>query len=166
MKRISEPFFLCAVGLSVGIANFLVIAGTLKKTSEPEAALSLLGLSTLPLLFGAGMMMVLFYKMWTAIQDGHARTTPGKAIGFLFIPFFNIYWAFQVIWGFSKDYNAYTKRHALTLPDLPDGLFLAYTILCFTGWIPTAALLLTIANYFVGLLMISRICSAVNALPE
>jgi hypothetical protein len=38
------------------------------------------------------------YRAWKCLQPGGlARTTPGKAIGFLFIPFFNLYWIFQAI---------------------------------------------------------------------
>ena len=166
MKRISEVFFLSTIGVSFGMLQVLGIAGFLMMSSNPQRALLLFGLASLPLLFGLGMMMVLFYKMWSAIQDGHARMIPGKAVGFLFIPLFNVFWSFQVIWGFAKDYNAYTRRHCLTLPDLPEGLFLTYTILAFTGWIPVVGLLLNIADYFIALLMISRICTAVNALPE
>ena len=165
MKRLSKAFFLAAVGIALGLADILVIAGNLNKDSDPETALRLIGLSLLPMLFGAVVMMVLFYKMWVAIQDGQVRTTPGKAVGLLFVPFYNIYWAFQVIWGFAKDYNAYTKRHAISVPDLLEGIFLAYTILCFTGWIPTLGLLLVVVNYFIGLLMVSKICDGVNALP-
>ena len=48
---------------------------------------------------------LMLWKMWSSIQDGRARTTPGKAIGFMLIPFFNIYWIFQVWGGFTTDYN-------------------------------------------------------------
>jgi len=40
---------------------------------------------------GVIVFMVLVYKMWASIQDGHARTRPESALGFLFIPFFNFY---------------------------------------------------------------------------
>jgi len=33
---------------------------------------------------------ILLYRFWDVIQDGSPRTTPGKGIGFLFIPFFNL----------------------------------------------------------------------------
>ena len=56
---------------------------------------------------------LVIWRMWSAIQDGHARTTPGKAIGFLFIPFFNVYWIFQVWGGFPADYNKYSERYRL-----------------------------------------------------
>ena len=62
--------------------------------------------------------------MWAAIQDGYARTTPGKAIGFMFIPFFNIYWMFQAIWGYSKDYNNFSNGMLLRQNLYPKGFFL------------------------------------------
>lgn len=41
-------------------------------------------------------------RMWGAIQDGQTQITVGKAIGFLFIPFFNIYWIFRAWGSFPK----------------------------------------------------------------
>ena len=39
------------------------------------------------LLYAGVVALVLCYKIWNTIQDDYVRTTPGKAIGFLFIPF-------------------------------------------------------------------------------
>ena len=151
----------------MGIANILVVLGKIKiQQGDPEAALGLLGLSWLPMIYGGIVNLVLWYKMWGAIQDGNARTTPGKAIGFFFIPFFNIYWAFQAIWGFAKDFNKYIERHSIDTVQLPEGLFLTFTILCFTGWIPVLGLILVIVNYFIGLVMVSNICDGINAIAE
>lgn len=111
------------------------------------------------------LFVVLVYKMWGAIQDGHARTTPGRAVGFLFIPLFNLYWAFQALWGFAKDYNSFIERHGLSLRRLPAGLFLAYIILCLMAWIPFLGWFSVAANLVIGTLMIAKICDAVNALP-
>jgi hypothetical protein len=36
-------------------------------------------------------------------------SSPGKAVGFLFIPIFNIFWMFRVYGFFAKDYNALAK---------------------------------------------------------
>jgi hypothetical protein len=54
---------------------------------------------------------VLIYKLWKVVEDGYASTTPGKAVGFLFIPFFNYYWFFRAFWGLAKDLNRYIDRH-------------------------------------------------------
>lgn len=42
---------------------------------------------------------ILHYKCWKAVPGKYARLTPGKAVGFLFIPFFEFYWAFPSIAG-------------------------------------------------------------------
>ena len=67
--------------------------------------------------------------MWSAIQDGEASATPAKAVGFLFIPVFNIYWALSMITGFAEDYNAFIQRHSVKTKDLPLMLFLVYAVM-------------------------------------
>ncbi|MGH9580726.1 MAG: hypothetical protein ACRD2R_07020, partial [Terriglobales bacterium] len=110
--------------------------------------------------------VVLWYKAWAAIQDGHARTTPGKAIGLLFIPFFNFYWAFQALWGWAKDYNAYTARHGIQAPRMPEGLFLAYVILFIVAFIPALGVLASLVALVLAVVMAAKICDGVNALSR
>lgn len=158
-NRISKAFFLGTIAVGLGIAAVLIVLGTINNDIE------LISLSWIPMLPTMIVMVILFYKMWSAIQDGHARTSAGKAIGFLFIPFFNVYWTFQAIWGFSKDYNKFVTRYSLDTVALPEGLFLAYAILVWTTWIPVIGLLFLIVNYFIGIIMVSKICDGVNNLP-
>ena len=68
----------------------------------------------------------LFYKMWAAIQDGQASISPAKAVGFLFIPVFNIYWALLMVTGFAEDYNSFILRRAIKTRSLPMSLYLIY----------------------------------------
>ena len=125
-----------------------------------------IAIGLIPMLYGAIVMAVLQYKMWAAIQDGSARTTPGKAIGFMFIPLFNFYWMFQVLWGFAKDSNAYIQRHSIKAEALPEGLFLTMCILTFTGFIPVLGLVLVTINLVIALVVVAKICDAINALPN
>jgi hypothetical protein len=76
-------------------------------------------------------MCFFWHATWRTIQDPHARTTPPKAIGFMFIPLFNLYWVFQLIWGFAKDYNAFCRRHGIGHPPhhLPAGYYLTVVIM-------------------------------------
>jgi FHA domain len=106
--------------------------------------------------------LTLVYKMWASIQDGHARTSPGKAVGFLFIPFFQLYWFFQVWWGFAKDYNNYLRRHSLRLPELSEGLFLTFNILPFLVWIPFLGWAGLVVDGIIFLVIVSSVCEAVN----
>ena len=166
MNKISKGFFLGSIAIGLGIADVLMIIGTIKAKSGDSDALGMIGLSYIPMLYGAVVMLMLYHKMWASIQDGHARTTPGRAVGMLFVPFYNLYWAFQVIWGFSKDYNAYVERHGTKAARLPEELFLANVIMCFLTWIPVIGLIILVVNYFIVLVMVTKICDAINTTTE
>lgn len=139
---------------------------TFGKATEAVGVFLIFGIASAFALIASVVFVIVIYRMWGAIQDGHARTQPGRAVGFLFIPFFNVYWAFQALWGFAKDYNSYLERHGLNLRRLPEGIFLAYIILCLGAWIPFLGWLLVAANMVVGTIMIAKVCDAVNALPD
>ena len=47
-------------------------------------------------------LCMLIYQYWKLIPADNALTTPGKAVGFLFIPGFNFYWGFVALWGLGK----------------------------------------------------------------
>jgi len=61
--------------------------------------------------------MVSFYmflrRLWKEIPSEFARTTPGKAAGFMFIPFWNVYWMFVAFGGLYKDMNRTTESLGL-----------------------------------------------------
>ncbi|MEK6233369.1 MAG: hypothetical protein N2C14_01525, partial [Planctomycetales bacterium] len=81
----------------------------------------------LPLILGVVLEMRLLFKMWSAIQDGEPRTTPGEAIGYLFIPGFNLYWMFQAYWGWARDFNRYVKKQRIDAPHVSEA---APLVLC------------------------------------
>jgi hypothetical protein len=98
----------------------------------------LIGSSVLPLIAAVAIFAVLLYKVWNLIQDGHARTTPEKAVGFLFIPGFNFYWSFVAVYGLVLDLARYPRRHGgpydMALPST--GLALALCILFPCTFVP------------------------------
>jgi len=165
---LSKKFYVGSI-LGVGILGTIFV-GT-------EAAF-LVDLGLLSLIYTGIVFLVVWYKAWAAIQDGHARATPGKAIGFLFIPFFGFYWIFQAFWGFARDYNSYVERNRLLVSKLSSGLFLAFSFLHLVAIVIGAALrrgvvadpwevvgsMLLITYFVVGVLIVSKVCSAVNAL--
>ncbi len=170
--HLSKDFY-AGVWASTGLVAFtsalIILGATLAEYTTPrEKPITIVLFCILFLLaiFGAVTFCVLIYKMWAAIQDGHARTTPGKALGFLFIPFFNLYWMFQVFPGFAKDYNAYVDRQDLGVPHLSTALFTAYCALILCGFIPLVGIAADIAAFVVGIAMIAKICDAVNAIPS
>jgi hypothetical protein len=102
--------------------------------------------------------------MWGAIKDGHARTTPGKAVGFLFIPFFNIYWFFQVWAGFPTDYNRFVDRYKLPVTHLASEIYVAYSVLFLLSIIPFLGILSVIAILIITPIIAATTCDAVNRL--
>ncbi len=94
------------------------------------AGLGLIPVLGFPMLI-AGIVLgcIMLYRFWNQIQDGHQRTSPGKAIGFLFIPFFNLYWVFVAVQGLSMDLNAYLRRYGVNVPAVSETLALTYCIL-------------------------------------
>jgi len=170
MEKLSKGFYVGGWGGGIGLGLVLILIGFAAiaggRGRDADAGVAFILLAYIPILFAAVVMLVLVYKMWAAIQDGQARATPGKALGFLFIPFFNLYWVFQVFPGFADDYNAYAARHSLNVPRVERGIFLAYCILTLCAIVPILGMLCVVVNFVIALMMISRICDAVNALAE
>ena len=83
-------------------------------------AISAVGLAVFGLLaVVSGLLAVVFglrilHKLWSLIPTHKAKTTPGKAVGFLFIPFFNLYWNFVAIYGLAKALNTETGRRSVS----------------------------------------------------
>lgn len=171
--RLTKGFYLGAVATSISatlimlaFVIFSITLGGLSYRSDIEQALVLMLFAGLIAIFGEIVFLILTYRMWKAIQDGHARTTPGSAVGLLFVPFFNFYWIFQTYRGFAKDFNRFVSRHSINTSLLPIRLFTAYGALAICGIIPYIGWILLAANLFVMLAMISKICDAVNSIPQ
>jgi hypothetical protein len=168
---LSKPFYFgsfCAVGAINFILDLIIWAAL--GSGEPETAIALSCLSIPLSIYIVVVCAVLWYKAWQSIQDGYARTTPGKAIGFTFIPFYNIYWIFQAFWGFAVDYNSFIRRHKIQTRELPPGLYLALCILGLVGAIiyripvPGLGTIYNIPHLIIGIMAIYKLCDAVNAL--
>ena len=164
MVKLSKTFYVSSaiVGFVASIV-FSVGAFFIMKSDATES-LPYLVIGGIGLVFAGIVAMVFYYKSWESIQDGYARTTPGKAIGFLFIPFFGLYWIFQAVWGFSKDYNSYVDRHALPATKVSEGLFLTLSILPLTGIIPFVGLVTGPVQWIVFAMAVSQACEGINAL--
>ncbi len=164
--KLSKGFILGSA-LGGGILAFILyMAGiaSIANTGESFPGSLFIVLGALAGIYAAVVVCIMVYRMWKAIQDGYARTTPGKAVGFMFIPFFNLYWIFQAYWGFSKDYNAFIERHLIGTDKLPEGLFLTYAILSLASVVPYIGMLAGIASFIISIILIVKICDAVNAL--
>jgi hypothetical protein len=94
------------------------------------------------------------YRAWLCLQAGAPSTTPGKAVGFLFIPFFNIYWIFVAINGLPKDWNRIVASYddLKAAPKLSETTFLMF---CIGMFFAPLALIMVFP-------MMSQLCKGIN----
>ncbi len=110
--------------------------------------------------------LVFVYRIWKSIQSFGARTTPGKAVGLLFVPFFNLYWVFVAYWGFARDFNTAAQHHGLPVPRVSQGLALAICILGLLSVIPLFGIFTGFVGWMLFLVFVWQVCTAVNALSQ
>lgn len=127
VSRVSTGLY---VGLfCLGLAATIImgaIGGANRATQE------LLFFAPLPMLLSIIIWWILIYKAWAAIQDGYARTSPGKALGFMFIPIFSIFWMFVAVGSWGKEFNAFAERQGLHYR-ANAGIFMVFCVLMFFG---------------------------------
>jgi hypothetical protein len=131
---VTNSFFFVYMILTAALNTNLMAGGA----SEQLILTTLLCVFYIPVIAAAVLQYILLYRFWKNIQDDFASTTPGKAIGFLFIPFFNYYWYFRAFWGLAKDSNRYIARHLADKPELQvrrskEWISLSYLIFAFGG---------------------------------
>jgi hypothetical protein len=159
------------VASTYGITVLVLVAVSVFSATEIWDAKEGLGMAVLLFLgsawgfAGVVFWLVFTYKMWASIQDGRARTSPCRAVGFLFIPFYNFYWIFQAFWGFARDFNAFIARYSLKVAPLSPSLFGAYAVLTLAQLLPSIGVVFAVANYLVMLAVVSKVADAVNSLP-
>lgn len=119
------PFVIGAFLLSIAFMAFgLLVAHT--DRAAPGQDRMLYFLTILRLVFSAvgsflltGFLiafLVLLYRVTVLIQDGGTRVSPGKAVGFLFIPIVQTIWIFVAFYGTARALNRYADRHQLLAP--------------------------------------------------
>jgi hypothetical protein len=154
---------LCAILAIV----LIVMAG--KNYNDAEMAGGSEEAGTVPALIGfvmmgiSGFCLVLWtiftyinlYRAWACLRAGAPRTTPGMAIGMLFVPFYNLYWMFVAIAGLPKEWNRIVSSYEdiQNAPRFSETTFLMYCI----GSLVFAPLALIMVFP-----MMSEICKGVN----
>jgi hypothetical protein len=127
-KRLSTAFYISS------LLGALFVAGLLRwfDASIREEDIATYGFEAplwLVVLYAVVVVCVFWYKSWASIQDGHASTSPWKAVVLMFIPLFNVYWFVYTFVGFAEDYNAFIERHMIKTKPLPTRLFLVYIVI-------------------------------------
>lgn len=163
---ISKALFLGTI-YGAGIAAWVAVVPMVALTIEGDRdtvgiALTLMGLVILLVIASAVMLVVLLYKLWASIQP--TRTTPGKAIGFLFIPLFNFYWVFRVYRGWSVEANRFVQQHGIEAPRSSVGLATALCVLLVLSAIPYAGVPFGLVASILAFLHLNRAIMIANAI--
>ena len=120
-----------STALFVGVAVALAAAKDGRMLKELSRELASLGLDVSSAVLGmfgiiVAIVAVIFglialisglrilHKLWSLIPADKARTTPGKAVGFLFIPLFSLYWTFVAFYCLARALNAETGRKSVS----------------------------------------------------
>ena len=106
------------------------------------------------------------YKSWAQIQDGQARTTPGKAVGYRFIPFYLLYWEFVAIKGLATDINLYSRQRAIPVQPVSEKLSHWYCVMYILTCIPVIGVLFLIPAVVLALIQMNQVKEVSMAIAE
>lgn len=102
-----------------------------------------LWLALIPVMNAGIVFLLLLYRVWKVIQwEGcrvqpgslrGMRITPGRAVGFLFVPIWSLGWVVPVIAGWARNHNVYVTRFRGSLPRVPERLFWVGLVLVYVS---------------------------------
>ena len=113
------------------VATFLFLVGLyagyfMRHGDDQLICYSLAALFWFPM---ATFESLILHRGWSAVQDGQAETSPGKAVGLCFIPFFGLYWNFVAHYGLMRQFNRLAEARGRPDQKVNEGLSLTYSIL-------------------------------------
>ena len=142
-----------------GYAVTVAVAGAADAGDATALAGTLLILvGVLSLLLGFVASLVWLYKAWSTVpqemrySDSGKWVTPGQAVGYLFIPFYNLYWVFIANVGLCEAVNR-TLLSRGRQPQAPKGVAIAA---CVTHIIPYCNLLVAPVLWTIYMFQVDR----------
>jgi hypothetical protein len=139
-----------------------------RRTSNTYAAVAGVGtaLGLLALIALVVIRAVFLSLAWKVVQDGRARTTPGAAVGRMFIPFYNAVWCFRAWGGLAKTMNDFSERRGVDGPGVSEGLALAYCILFALLYLPYLNFIVLPVTIIVGLILLNQMKHTAGAIAR
>ncbi len=123
------------------------------------AVLILIALAGASVIFAGIYAYVILFRAWYCLQPGGARTTPGAAVGFLFVPIYSLYWVFVAYGGWAKDWNRIraSYQNLRTTPIVSENLFLI-------GFISMVTVIGTPVAIVCFIMIHKQMCDAINSM--
>ncbi len=152
LSKIQKSFYRMMVSLfllivtTIGFFAGIIAVAVMNETKNlpPEASATgvaiILGAAVILILvsiFFTVYYLCLLYHLWRIVPNSMAYTTPGCAIGFLFIPIFNIVWTVLMFYHLGKHYDELRRWKRLPGTDL--ATFAIFV--CILGFLPYISML-------------------------
>ena len=108
LKKIDPALFAFPLwgGLAAIIVGIILLAASQDSAAGPLLAFA----GVIGVIYAVTYGYIALYRSWALIRGKTARTTPGKAVGFNFIPFYNLYWIFVSVKGLAEDMNSFLDK--------------------------------------------------------
>lgn len=111
---ISTSLFLF-IWLVLGIALFS-LGDTLTQDTVKEPMVLLLFFGFCILGIASGIIHIVYlYKLWSIVPRKYRHITPGAAVGYLFIPIYNLYWLFHTHLELGRNMNKTLGREKVSI---------------------------------------------------
>jgi hypothetical protein len=155
------------IGLFIGI--MLIALGAIKNPDE-HATIIIIGF--LLTLISSVLAIIMLYNLWDfTIKESKFQgikapiESPGKAVGFLFIPLFNLYWIFKSIGNLPIILNKISiQRTGKSI--IPHDLGIIISILTLMAFLPTLSVVFSIVNCLILLpVFYYKAIKAIDKLP-
>nr|WP_321452575.1 hypothetical protein [uncultured Carboxylicivirga sp.] len=133
----------------------------------------IIALGVLGILSSSIMALVLIYRIWTYLLKQYRTEglvvpvdSPGQAIGFLFVPFYNFYWSFIAYGQIPKCLNKLSIKRGGN-EQMNDSLGIVVAAFMLSGIIPYIGWLLSvIASVVLMPVMLNRAIGLIRQIPE
>lgn len=131
-RKLDEWFKIFWISLAIGVPALIIVIG--------------IGGVIVAVVFSC----IILFHLWSLIPKETAKTTPGRAVGFLFIPLFSFYWNFVAIHGLATSLNVETNKLNIADKKVNEQLSLAFCIVAIASAVlfelPVASILLGIVQ--------------------
>ena len=150
--------YLSCLFVTVGLfVVFAIIANLFSSWLDFDTPALIVAIIMVALLI-ASQVFALFvqYHIWKKIIERFKKhpdlepriNSAGKAVGFQFIPFYNLYWIFPAYHGMATDINRIASKEKLNIR-LSEGLGLVIPIFTLIGLIPYVGTFLSVPAAFI-----------------
>jgi hypothetical protein len=163
-------FLLIAGVLLFAIGLFTILEDSLYSLSSSSIFMIFIGVV---LLLSAHIyFVVILFRAWQfSINESYLLNlnpsieSAGKAVGYLFIPFFNFYWMFIAYGKLAKDLSAIADAKGVLIT-IPNEMGLALAILCVVSIIPVVGYVTSVIALIMLPIFISQVITQCSLIAE